>query len=390
MLETINRPIVKLQRQNITFSSLRNFYADKENHLKIVLVYEASELQTLVSYEEWMRIENEIQLQFYLHHSNNNHIWHNISSKQMKEISARFPLFHYFIVRINDSDGDFISRILGHEEISKSFKLLQNKGVRVYRVKIPRLDHIINSKCHGMEMKHTMYEFYDMIVDGELDEPWYLHKLTDTSKAQGSKIGNVWGKTLGKAARTIYLVGPCMVGGIIVPEGESLAEILSEKLMHQNLEYAIRPIQQVLDDEKEFARVLTFDIKRNDIVIFISHLLEDCELDTTDLYNAYGGDKWLYQDVPMHTTVTGNKLIADAMIEKIIEPACAASNVSQDNAILYHGEPQFNRDDLQNIENYVTKVRDLRHIPQTAKVGALVMNCNPYPHKESYLKRNVT
>lgn len=385
MVQTINRPVVKLQRQDITFINLHNFYADKENHLKIVLVYEGSELRTLLSYEEWMRIQDETQLRFYLYHSNNNHIWRNVSFGQLKKISERFPLFRYFIVRINESDGDFISRILGHEEISKSFELLQNKGAQVFRVKIPRLDHITNDKCCGMEMKHTMYEYYDMIVDGDLEEPWYLQKMTDTIPTQGVKIGNVWGKTLGEASRTIYIVGPCIAGGIIVPEGESLAEILLEKLQLKKMEYAIRPIQQVLDDEKEFARILTFDIKKNDIVIFISHLLNDCELDTTDLYNAYNGEKWLYQDVPMHATVTGNRLIVDAMIETIIEPACAASDISQDNAIIYQGEPQFNHDDLDGIENYVTKIRNMRHVPQSAEVGALVMNCNPFTYGHRHL-----
>ena len=52
------------------------------------------------------------------------------------------------------------------------------------------------------------------------------------------------------------------------------------------------------------------------------------------IINTTGG-KYLYTEHPIHTTVTGNNLVADVLIEKFIKPIYQASLAEDDDKLLY-------------------------------------------------------
>lgn len=98
------------------------------------------------------------------------------------------------------------------------------------------------------------------------------------------------------------------------------------------------------------------------------------------------GGKWLFQgQSPIHTTVTGNRIIANFIYEKIIEPLSSRANPSDDDIVIYEGEPQFTYAMEEDIEEYIEKIRKTRTIGINANIGAIVMNCNPFTYGHRYL-----
>lgn len=387
MIRIEKRKIKKCQVADMTISFLDEYFSNKNRVSDIILIFSNENLKTLLAYEDYKHIKNQQQLDFYLKYSANCSFNNDIESAS--GIFKRFPKYNYLIVSIDNETGEFICKREDAVRINDIYLMLKKNNVNVYRVKIPPLKDIDNDKCYGIDNKHGIWEFAKFIADGELQEPRYIDKITDIKIEADTKICDVHGKEIGNKKRKIYLVGPCIAGGWANQEKESLPEILFQKTVQSGCEYSILPIKQVIGEDKEDnLSILTYDIKKNDIVIFInSYSGDDWELDTTPLYNAYTGSKWLFQgQAPIHTTVTGNKIIADFLIEKIIKPTFLKSVCSDDDTVVYEGEPQFTYDMQDKIEKYIENVRKTRTINSaSADIGAIVMNCNPFTNGHRYL-----
>lgn len=388
MLRIEKRRIKKCQAVDMTIPFLNEYFSSKKRISDIILIFNNGNLKTLLAYEDYEHIKNQQQLDFYLKYNTNCTLNNDIESAV--EIFKRFPKYNYLAVSIGNETGEFICRsYVATVKIDDIYMRLKKNNVNVYRVKIPKLKDIDNVKCYGVDNKHGIWEFTNLIADGELQEPQYIDKITDLKIGFDTKVCNVHGEVLGDKKRKIYLIGPCIAGGWTNVEKESLPEILYEKTEQSGYEYSILPIKQVIGNDKEDnLSILTYDIKKNDIVIFICNYSgDDWELDTTPLYNTYTGSKWLFQgQEPIHTTVTGNKIIADFLIENIVKPTFFRSVCSDDDTVIYKGEPQFPYDVQDKIEKYITNVRKTRTINSAnADIGAIVMNCNPFTNGHRYL-----
>ena len=143
-----------------------------------------------------------------------------------------------------------------------------------------------------------------------------------------------------KEKNTIFLVGLCIVEGWENFKGESLVEILYEKLLHYRIPYKVQKISLVTNSVMKAETILQYDIKKNDIVIFINYYIDKktSDLDLTEAYNNYNGEKWLYTDIPIHTTKVGNEIIADALIENIIESEYMQVREDDNQVVAHSGE----------------------------------------------------
>ena len=130
---------------------------------------------------------------------------------------------------------------------------------------------------------------------------------------------------------------------------------------------------------------MEYSIKCNDIVIMIDYRISEWELDTDYIYQLYNGKKWLYQDEPIHTTITMNRMLADVLIEKIVKPIYDKSRNCDDTKIIYSGEPQFSVAAEKQIKKYTDKLKKLRHLSVDTIKGAIVMNCNPFTEGHRFL-----
>lgn len=145
----------------------------------------------------------------------------------------------------------------------------------------------------------------------------------------------------GDGKRRIFLVGPCIVNGYGVFEGESLIEQLFEYLKKHKIYCELMRVSNGIRRCDAATPVLEYDIHKNDIVLFIVRGSgAEFDFDMTPIYKSYRGYKWLYTNLPIHTTYEGNRLLAEALAEKVIFPIYRKSSVEDDDVLLYRGSPQ--------------------------------------------------
>ena len=109
--------------------------------------------------------------------------------------------------------------------------------------------------------------------------------------------------------------------------------------------------------------------------------MSDNELDVKYLYDNYDGDKWLFTDIPIHTTKEGNILLAAELINRIIEPVYLRSEKSNDDVVLHQAERALRFDEEQEIIKYLGKIEKKSNL----QTGAIVMNANPFTLGHRYL-----
>lgn len=380
------KPIKRCDVGEVTLAFLTDFYKLASNHNTVLILYNGQTLVTLISYDDYIHLKDESQVLFYIKGSNNNLIWNAFTKEEIETAFSDLPMVNYLILELYDAEGYFACRMTNDIECKKIASVLKSKCVETYCVNIPGRNDITNNACHGEGVKYGLWEYYKFISNGELEPPWYINKITNIKITSDTKICNFHGNKLGNSNKKIYLVGACITGGWTNQEKESLPEILYQKIVEENLDYEIVPIEYIVTLDTEISKILTYDIKKNDIVIIINYDLFESDLDTTNIYNAYQGDKWLYQGVlPIHTSVTGNELIADALLDNIVKPAYEKCISNAGNCVIYHGEPQFSIHFEWQIKEYIDKIKKIRFIPHDAVVGAIVMNCNPFTYGHRHL-----
>lgn len=287
MLRIEPRRIKKYQLADLTFSVLNDFYANIDKRNDIILVYSGDILKTLLAYEDFEKIKSEKQLECFLKTRNNCYI--GCDKYSAKEILTRFPQWKYLLKDFNDVQGTFFLMKPDTSKVDDIFEILKKRGANVYRINIPFIGRINNTKCYGRGIQHGLWRYIEFIIDGEMPIPQYIDKITDIEITKETKMCSAHGKVFGNGKRKIYIVGPCIAGGITNPETESLPEILSEEIARSEIEYSVLPVRQSIHEEKESPAILEYNINKNDIVIFINSNLENNEFDTTSLYNSYEG-----------------------------------------------------------------------------------------------------
>lgn len=381
---TINRKILRFQKSGVSISMLTDFYQSAENRSVIVLIYENGRLLTLLSYEDLLRISGESQLSFYLEKSNNCQIWDASESDALENAFSRFPLYNYLILSLTEDSGMFACRNVISDQYTLIFDLLREKGVHTYRLNLPDRNDIPND--HGDKCKINFSAYIRGVELGDLKPPLYIDKISNVPPERLKAPGPLSGRVIGKSNRTLYLIGPCIVQGWENPEGERLADLLYQKLTDTGYDYQIECLSFLNDSLRgKNTEILEHTIRRNDIVILLNRSLLQYEIDITPAFHSYDGEKWLYQEMPIHTTAAGNDLIADIILKKIIRPIHDASDPSQDDAVLFTGTPQFTPECEQEIEAYINRIRRMRKLPEDSDIGAIVMNCNPFTLGHRYL-----
>lgn len=164
-------------------------------------------------------------------------------------------------------------------------------------------------------------------------------------------------------------------GGVVNFENEKLVQILKSKLDNFALPYKVKAVAMLYENNYD---ILREEINKNDIVFILNEILYENELDIKTYYNKYDEGKFLYTNVPIHTTVTGNNLVADVLIDKFIKPIYQASLAEDDDKLLYKGRLQIENSTREQVKKYIDKIKATRILPVNATIGSIVMNCNPF------------
>ena len=200
-------------------------------------------------------------------------------------------------------------------------------------------------------------------------------------------------KYLGK----IWLAGGCMFNGYAVEDKHSFASFLQKKINSKGYKYKV--IDLSCDNAgsviKLYNKILERDIVFNDIVILhtTNFFTEQCfmDIDFTETNNSFKNKIWFW-DIYAHMSFEGYKLWAEKIFNKI-------KNVmieDIDNSVFY----LENELELK-IKDYISKIKEklmVNKIYQSVfgninfenknmqnKIGAVVMNCNPFTYGHKYL-----
>lgn len=121
------------------------------------------------------------------------------------------------------------------------------------------------------------------------------------------------------------------------------------------------------------------DIRQYDIVLYVDQVFDNemADINLSGVYNDYVGEKWLYADIPLHTTRTGNELISDEIIEKIIKPEAMRSKIGDDEKVLHKGELQLAYEEENALRKYLDGLQEACGKLHGTK-GACVVTCNPF------------
>lgn len=206
--------------------------------------------------------------------------------------------------------------------------------------------------------------------------------------------------------RTVYLIGPCIVGGICVDAEDSFRTYVSKEIQNYAGNYQVECIGINARDVISFENaVKALTLYEGDIVILIGYneiltcnmkaklrdmssaagikIEDENDIDVTDILKRRTDD-WFW-DCPIHTNQRGNAEIAKAVVEEYLAWHFGKQTIS-DKAprILQAGKCNLpetgEREILQYIESVKAEQADLNR-----RTGAIVMNCNPMTNGHRYL-----
>lgn len=241
--------------------------------------------------------------------------------------------------------------------------ILNKENIHAYFIKIPKTMDLSESARHPEWRYEHLSVKANWTKEREDEIRKYLSKFTELSYEEArTKI--LYGEKQkfyykNEAKRTIYLVGPCIIAGWEGIPGDTLCELLNKELIRLRLDYNI--VQVVISSYSNFnnKRILEYDIKRNDIVLFIDNLIDDgiADINFSYIYNNYeGGKKWLYSDEPIHTSRKGNELIIQELLRKVIIPLARNSLNILNEKIIHTGKKQFTYEESVELQNYLKEL----------------------------------
>lgn len=375
-MDIVTKKIKRFDLGNCSYNDIKTFYSEKCNKRTICLFYKKEKLITILSLEDFYQYcKDDFRFNQYLKLSSNNQMGYDLNSaKAGFEVLGKVT---YLIHELHNDDGVFIYKNQERNDIAKRIydKLLENR-VHVYRINFPFGFDIVRKNRANVYCSQSPDYYEKLVENGEMDPPYYLDKISNIKKTEFHTIVSILGKTLGqKEKKTIYIVGPCIAGGVVNFENEKLVQILKSKLDNFALPYKVKTVAMLYENNYD---ILREEINKNDIVFILNEMLYENELDIKTYYNKYDEGKFLYTNVPIHTTVTGNNLVADVLIDKFIKPIDQASLAEDDDKLLYKGRLQIENSTREQVKKYIDKIKATRILPVNATIGSIVMNCNPF------------
>ena len=186
---------------------------------------------------------------------------------------------------------------------------------------------------------------------------------------------------------TIYLLGPCTILGLFTEDKHTIASFLQKKILEKGYAYRvenygtmIRPDSQI---DNRLQEIDTYN--KNDIIIYLSRSGKAVNVPGNSLEKIYERNcvpsGWV-TDEYMHCNYKANNVIADGMLEMI--ESCLAKGVNQDNYIGIHIDfHKVMRNYIKNkyLDQYFSVFPEMKY----EKIGAIVMNCNPFSRGHYYL-----
>lgn len=215
----------------------------------------------------------------------------------------------------------------------------------------------------------------------------FVKETGDREAVKAVPMGNLLGESLKdvRYRKRIYIIGACIARGLGCLKEESLSGHL--QLLVNHFDYQIVSIiipQQRFDLWQH--NIEKIPVRQSDIIIFINdaqwfpnNIGERKQFDLLPVFNTRNR-KTMFCGVPIHTNAEGNRAIANAIYNQLLKDRVLVKLQEESNIYLQKGE-------LLNESVRKEIADDLKGIKKNVygRVGAIVMNCNPFTYGHRYL-----
>ena len=319
----------------------------------------------------------------------------------------------------------------GRNDIRKgllSFIEMKKRNLPCYFIQRP--DYIEDYAFNQVQKRHieNKYSFPKLIEDISANEAVFKEILGDKYSAEyvealgkispiipkgkryvhadaTSKLINVIGGlriTTGQPERyerTIHVYGRCGVFGYAVEDADTMPSQLQGLLKNAK----VRVINHGLwgGDDAKILNNLYHDIwddviKEDDIVLIYMRYLPYMDMlkplnvncyDTTQEYYRYVEDGGMFYDIPGHMTAEGYEFIAKCIAKQLQKEV---SNKKERTVLYKSSEVKTTQEEFEKSEELKEYLDEIKKLLPTIdftsqKVGAIVMNCNPFTKGHEYL-----
>lgn len=257
----------------------------------------------------------------------------------------------------------------------------------------------------GRELTDSMQKQFFVRVNGMEPEEYYKKKEWESDHlipGLTEYYGGVRIIRSSKGKNTVWLLGPCIVEGFGVLYHDYLCCCIDRYLKEQGMEeYGVCSVSYLFYELDTLQKAITsLPVRKKDVVICIGEDIswgqqigEKPDLKLDALFAQREREPWFY-NVPIHTNARGNERIAKEISEKLILPYIRRSqNVSDEylaeNCLSAVSPKDKIADYETEVVKYVDKLNEVYHILEflgnSRRIGAIVMNCNPFTLGHRYL-----
>ncbi|MBQ3544332.1 MAG: adenylyltransferase/cytidyltransferase family protein [Lachnospiraceae bacterium] len=217
-----------------------------------------------------------------------------------------------------------------------------------------------------------------------------LNETDNDSRGWKMLLSNIGGDYLENeniAQKRIYIVGPCIVGGYGCLTKDTLVSRIQDLVSDEGYVVVRLGHSQVMLTKKILQEL---PIKKGDIILFVNTKdrlgktkVDECKLKS--IYNNESRKSWFSGGNPFHVNGIGSKEIAEYIYNEYLKDKIKQLNESSDKENIYLQKGEIVDYALRNeIRAYAQSIRD-GSIGDEGKIGAIVMNCNPFTLGHQYL-----
>ncbi len=200
-------------------------------------------------------------------------------------------------------------------------------------------------------------------------------------------VGNFIGQTTHNkfSNKRVYLIGPCIVEGFGCVAGDSLNGHLQKLVTDFNHQVVSLSIEHYRWDRWE-EDIKTIPIRENDIVLIVNQEnwfpkgnRKCSNIGLAKVFNKPDRESMFYI-IPIHTNSAGNSALAAEIFECYLKKEIGRLNFRRGSAFLQKGE-LLHTAAITEIKEYTKQIKKFN----VKKIGAVVMNCNPFTYGHQYL-----
>lgn len=286
----------------------------------------------------------------------------------------------------------------GMENIYKYFRIksqLKEIGIPVIFIAFPCISDLELTIEEKYRVEHRVTFRKEILKSGTISEKIELARVyqkqiseEDINRARLMKLSQ-------GEKNTLYLCGPCLVEGN-APEGDRFPEVLYKEIVSK-FGYKIEKIVISEVDSITPNQISGKEFSQNDFLIIVRHMSKDLrerfksciDIDLTDFYQHRSGEISWFADDPVHITGEGShqlvKYLYPMLTPYLLQKKSNKSSIEEYKQIT---KLELNHTEKKELEIYFSKIKQEcfeREFSEKNKIGAIVMNCNPFTNGHKYL-----